>query len=123
MRVNWRKIDIDDNGTMRWRRLICGTNVEIPFPPKEKEPWEDQESQYITSFYSFLNIKLSPQKYFLLLFFSFKESVHDTDAEAASRLTWKVTKDPPLPRGVINELRNKYKPWRYSSRLKNRPFI
>ncbi|CAG8464604.1 3873_t:CDS:2 [Diversispora eburnea] len=94
VRVNWRKLDIDGNGKMRWRRVICGTNEEIPFPPKPKEPWEDQE-----------------------------KSVFDTDKEVASRLTWKISNKSPLPRGVVNELRNKFKPWRYSARLKNRPFI
>ena len=38
VRSEWNKIDVDGNGTMRWRRVIAGTKIIIPFPPKPKEP-------------------------------------------------------------------------------------
>ncbi|CAG8598018.1 11218_t:CDS:2 [Dentiscutata erythropus] len=35
VRVKWKKIDTDGQGTMRWRRVVCGTDdVVIPFPPR-----------------------------------------------------------------------------------------
>ena len=38
VRSEWKKVDIDENGTIRWRRVIAGTKIIIPFPPKPKEP-------------------------------------------------------------------------------------
>ncbi|RIA98569.1 hypothetical protein C1645_685790 [Glomus cerebriforme] len=92
VRSEWKKVDIDGNGTMRWRRVIAGTKTIIPFPPKPKEP-EREKSPF------------------------------DTSAEIARELTWNITLDPPLPPGVIDELRTPYKGWRYNAQHKNRPFI
>ncbi|CAG8708868.1 18526_t:CDS:2, partial [Racocetra fulgida] len=41
----------------------------------------------------------------------------------ASEMTWSVSKDYPLPPGVIDELRDRHKPWRYNYLHKNRPFV
>ncbi|CAG8747960.1 13240_t:CDS:2, partial [Acaulospora morrowiae] len=69
VRVDWKKVNLDGKDIIRWRRVICGTNIIIPFPPKPKEPGYQQE-----------------------------KSVHDTDFEDANRLTWKISKESPLPK-------------------------
>ncbi|CAG8452740.1 11297_t:CDS:2 [Scutellospora calospora] len=95
VRTRWKKIDIDGEGTMRWRRVVCGTdNVIIPFPPRPEKSEYNQE-----------------------------KSPWDTSKELASEMTWTVSKDYPLPPGVIDELRNRHKPWRYNYLHKNRPFV
>ena len=45
VRSEWKKINIDGNGTIRWRRVIAGTKIIIPFPPKLKE--SERESELI----------------------------------------------------------------------------
>jgi hypothetical protein len=45
VRTEWHKLDIDGQGTMRWRRIIAGTEIIIPFPPKPKEP--ERESKFL----------------------------------------------------------------------------
>ncbi|RGB43911.1 hypothetical protein C1646_616582 [Rhizophagus diaphanus] len=92
VRSEWNKVDIDGNGTMRWRRVIAGTKIIIPFPPKPKEREREKSS-------------------------------FDTSAEIARELTWDINLDPPLPPGVIDELRTPHKGWRYNAQHKNRPFI
>ncbi|CAI2178303.1 19734_t:CDS:2 [Funneliformis geosporum] len=52
-----------------------------------------------------------------------EKSPFDTSSEIARQLTWNVSLDPPLPPGVIDELRTPYKGWRYNAQNKNRPFI
>ncbi|CAB4406847.1 unnamed protein product [Rhizophagus irregularis] len=78
VRSEWKKVDIDGNGTMRWRRVIAGTKIIIPFPQKPKEREREKSS-------------------------------FDTSAEIARELTWDINLDPPLPPGVIDELRTPHK--------------
>ena len=45
VRSEWKKVNIDGNATIRWRRVIAGTKTIIPFPPKPKEP--ERESRLL----------------------------------------------------------------------------
>ncbi|CAG8643566.1 15977_t:CDS:10 [Acaulospora morrowiae] len=67
VRVDWKKINLDGKDIIRWRRVICGTDTIIPFPPKPKEPGYEQNN-----------------------------------FEDASQLTWKISKESPLPKGSFN---------------------
>ncbi|KAG9306230.1 hypothetical protein G9A89_016134 [Geosiphon pyriformis] len=90
VRCQWRKITIKETGKgrFRWRRFVPGTDIQIPLPPRDKKSPEDLQ----------------------------EETRFDTPVEAVNKFTFIPNYSLPLPSGVIDELRDKYKTWRYTHR-------
>ncbi|CAG8599313.1 970_t:CDS:2 [Paraglomus occultum] len=89
VRVHWRRIeDLSiGKGEFRWRRYIAGTDIQVPIP-KLKDPKKEIR----------------------------EDTPWDTSPELTLEHTFKPSFDSPLPLGVIDELRNPHKKWRYLHR-------
>ncbi|RKP14648.1 hypothetical protein BJ684DRAFT_18956 [Piptocephalis cylindrospora] len=79
VKVAFRKVLDEETGKERSMRVVQGTNEVIPRPPRVNHNA------------------------------TFEETILDTKASVVSEVTYKPSLDvPPLPSGVVDELRNKY---------------
>ncbi|CAG8540424.1 6267_t:CDS:2 [Ambispora gerdemannii] len=99
VKCRWKRIEITNDpkkkDRFRWRRFVSGIpgdkHIQIELPKREKkDPEADQE-----------------------------DTRWDTPVKVVREFTFAPTYLHPLPRGVIDELRNKRKWWRYL----HRPFV